>query len=388
MLYDIIIIGGGMVGASLACALRDAPLRIAIVDAMPPNVTEDHRLIALTDKSHGLLQQIGIWPLLVAHAAPIQQVHVSRRGQFGTTRLTAEEAGLSALGYVVPAKNIASALHNTLAGHQNITIIHSAKLKQLEQHKAHATVDIETTTGNRKLDGTLIIGADGSFSTVRELLNIATETTDYQQSAIVTITELQRSHQHIAYERFLDQGIIAMLPLPGNRTATIWTDRNEVTSELMALDDVAFLQCLQNKFGYRLGRLLRIQKRYTYPLQMIKAQQLIKQHVMLIGNAAHTLSPVAAQGLNLALSEIAMLTQTILDQSHQLAAPNWQNYLTWQQQQQSISTRLSHQLPWLFSQNILPITLLRQVGMIGLDMCLPLKKYFTEKTLGVNKLHD
>jgi 2-octaprenyl-6-methoxyphenol hydroxylase len=341
MQYDLIIIGGGMVGASLACALQESTLRIALVDAAPLNTRHDPRLIALNYSSYCLLHNLGVWQDLAEHAAPIEQVHISDRGHFGKIRLKAEEAGVGALGYVVPAQEINAALNHALTKQNRITILRPATLKQLSQTESHAnlTIETETETDTIELQGKIIIGADGTHSTVRELLNIQTQITECQQSAIVTITELKRSHLGVAYERFHQTGAVAMLPLVGNRVATIWTDDNQAIDALLQLDDASFLKTLQTQFGYRLGRLKHIGKRYTYPLHMLKSEQMIKQHVVLMGNAAHTLLPLAAQGLNLALAEIAMLAQCITDNPHD---PNWQTYLSWQEKQQSNSTRLSH----------------------------------------------
>lgn len=379
MQYDIIIIGGGMVGASLACALQNTNLRIALVDATPLQAHADHRLIALNYSSYVLLNNLGIWQDLSSHAAPIQQVHISDRGHFGKIRLKAEEVGVQALGYVVPAQEINSALNRTIAKQSTVTILRPATLKQLSQVPTHATIAIETTEGMIELQGKLIIGADGTHSSVRELLNIPTETTPCEQSALVTVTELHRPHLNIAYERFHQSGAIAMLPLVDERVATIWTDDNHIIRNLLQQDDVAFLATLQKQFGYRLGRLKYIGKRYSYPLHMLRSKQTIQQRVVLLGNAAHTLLPLAAQGLNLALAEIAMLTQCIIDNPTE---PNWQLYQTWQEKQQANSTRLSHQLPKLFSDDFSLVTIARQIGMIGLDMCPPIKKRFAWQAMG------
>jgi 2-octaprenyl-6-methoxyphenol hydroxylase len=370
--FDIVIIGGGMVGASLACALRDTSLRIALVDAAPLNTENDPRLIALNYSSYCLFNNLGVWDAMASHAEAIKQVHVSDRGHLGMTRLNASDVGLSALGYVVPAKYINAALDHTLNQHaanhpesQHITILRPAKLKMLTQTDKLATLTIETESGEIQLETKLVIGADGTHSTVRAELGITSEVTDYQQSALVTITTLNRPHQNIAYERFHTSGAIAMLPLTEQRVATIWTDEKEVIAHLLQLNDAEFLAELQKQFGYRVGRLMSVAKRHMFPLQMMKTTQTHKQQVLLIGNAAHTLHPIAAQGLNLALAEIAMLAQVILD-TPQLT--DWQPYLDWQQKQESASAGLSHQLPRLFASDFSVMNFIRQLGMIGLDI--------------------
>lgn len=374
MQFDIIIIGGGMVGAAMASTLRSSPFKVAMIDATPTYPAQDHRLIALNYSSICLLKNLGVWPLLAPNAAAIKEVHVSQRGHFGATRLTAAETKLPELGYVVPAKYINPALYENL---DNITLIRPATLKNLEQEIDHVALTVTTPTGTEKITAKIVIGADGTHSTVRQLLNIPTETFDYQQSALVTVTELRHSHHHVAYERFLQTGAIAMLPLVGAKAATIWTDSRENIDRLMQLNDSAFLETLQKQFGYRLGRFKAIEQRYTYPLKMLLAEQQTKQRVTLIGNALHTLHPIAAQGLNLALYEIAQLYEHF---SHQEI--DTLSLSTFMPAKQKISTSLAHNLSWLFAQDFFIMNTARQIGMLGLDLCQPLKARFTRHAIG------
>ena len=378
MKFDIIIIGGGMVGAALACALRNTSLRIALIDATSATPSNDPRLIALNDSSCSLLKNLDVWPQLANHSETIAEVHASFRGQFGSTRILAKEIGLASLGSVVPAKYINAALYDTLTQIKNVEIIRPAILKNFLQLDTHVSVDIEIHSEVKTLETKILIGADGTQSTVRKLLEIPTEFFDYHQSAIVTETTLQRSHHNIAYERFHDTGAIAMLPLSENLTATIWSDSNANVAQLMQLDDADFLNHLQKIFGYRLGKLKSIGKRYTYPLQMTRAKQQIKQRVILIGNAAHTLHPIAAQGLNLALHEVAVIAENFAQQkSENLSLQNLLNNT-----QEQASVRLSHYLPKLFTSDFFIVKLSRQLGMIGLDICSIAKRRFAKHALG------
>lgn len=373
MIFDIVIVGGGMVGASLASALAPFNLNVALIDAALQFPQNDHRLIALNHTSCNLFKNIGIWNALEPYAAPIKEIHVSHRGSFGVTRLNAADNKLLALGHVVPAKYINAALYNNL---NHITQIYSAKLIALTQDTNQVELSIETPAGNKNIVGKKIIAADGSFSTVRELLNIPTQKIDYAQTALVTTTELQRSHENIAYERFINSGAIAMLPLCGNQAATIWTDKTENIKNLMSLTDEDFTKTLQKQFGYRLGRFVSTGKRFTYPLQMICAEQQVKQHVCLIGNAAHTVHPVAAQGLNLALYEIALL----VDQIKQQGLDNW--FVDFKISQQDISVKLSHGLKQLFATDFPIVNAVRQLGVLGFECIPPLKRAFINRLLG------
>lgn len=378
MQYDIIIIGGGMVGASLACALQDTSLRVALIDATPHAPSNDPRLIALSYSSCNLLKKIGIWPALSLHAEPIQQIHVSHRGHFGITRIKASDIELPTLGHLIPAHIINTALDEKLKNISHVEVIRPATLKEITNITADSenfsSLSIQTATETIQLTARLVIGADGTHSTVRNLLNIPTETIDYQQSALVTITELQRSHHNIAYERFLEQGAIAMLPLTGLRAATICTNSNEQITHLMQMSNEDFLVYLQNQFGYRLGRLTGVHKRYTYPLKLVLAKETQKQNVILIGNAAHTFHPIAAQGFNLALHEVAELVEQLKTMQ--------QPFMFTPSNMKEISTQLSHRLTWLFSTDFFLLNVARQFGMFGLDFCTPAKKYFMRKSLG------
>ncbi len=374
MNFDIIIVGGGMVGASLALSLRASPYRIALVDANATNLADDKRFIALNHSSYCLFENLKIWDSLAPHATAINEVHVSHRGSFGITRLTAREMNLAALGFVVPAKEINLALYNNL---ENITLLRPARLIDMSQTSEEAELTIETPEGTQKIRGKIIIGADGNYSTVRQLLNISEKKLDYQQSAIVSMIALNRSHHHIAYERFQDNGAIAMLPLTENRAAMIWTADNEEIHLLEKMSDDVFLQTLQKKFGYRLGRLKKNHGRALFPLVSIQAEQQIKGRTILIGNALHALHPIAAQGLNLALYEVSTLSDYLKKNS--LDTFSLDNFA---EAQQKIITRFSHHLNTLFTSDFFVLNAARQLGMIGLDLCRPLKLRFMRQLLG------
>ena len=387
MKFDIIIIGGGMVGATLACALSELnknALKIALIDAAAPfshHAHQDKRLIALNDSNCCLFEKLGIWGDLLPFGAPIEQVHVSHQGHFGMIRLSPQTLGLTTLGYVIPAKDINTVLFSYLQKKENITLFFSEKLLELTQDENtdQVFITVSTASGEKKYRADVVIGADGSDSTVRRLLNIPIQKIDYQQSALVTVTELTREHKNIAYERFQEQGAIAMLPLKGTSVATIWTAPTVFINELMQLSDLEFLQLLQKQFGYRLGRLKKIHPRATYPLSMQYAEQQKKKNVLLIGNAAHTLHPIAAQGLNSALYEVAVLTEYLAAQnSLKNGLENFQVHYS----QQNFSRYLSDGLVKLFSNQSLLPTILRQTGMISFDLCSVAKKKFAHLAMG------
>lgn len=375
LLFDIIIVGGGLVGAGLASALQQTNLRVALIDARFPS-NDDPRLLALNAGSCQFLENLDLWSALAPHAAPIHQVHVSNQGHFGAVRLTREDAQLAALGHVIPAYHIETTLNIALEKLPNISIFRPATLLTLTQENGLATLAIQTETGEKILQAPLVIGADGTESTVRKQLQIKTDIFDYSQSALVTRTSLQRSHKHIAYERFNANGAIAMLPLVNNECATIWTADNDTINHLMGLSDEAFVETLQQEFGYRLGRLLSIAKRHVYPLRMVRAENAFSGCVLLLGNSAHTLSPIAAQGFNLALYEVAVLVDGIK------AKLDLKQISEQIQRQQSMSIGVSHRLTKMFSNRYSFMSLALQLGMMGLDITTPVKKSFIANIMG------
>ncbi len=391
MRYDLIIVGGGLVGAGLLLALRKTNLRIALIDARLPSL-DDPRLFALNDSSCNFLSNIGLWDKLSSHATAIHEVHVSNQGKFGSVRLKRHDVGLSSLGYVIPAHIIEQVMHDELMTLPHVSLYRPATLQSLTQTDELATLTLkqETCANEIILQSPLVIGADGTDSTVRAQLDIKTSMFDYKQSALVTRTQLKRSHHHIAYERFTDDGAIAMLPLADNTCATIWTAPTDKISAYMQLSEAEFLQCLQNEFGYRLGSLHSIAKRYTFPLRMVRANKSFEQCVFLLGNSLHTLSPIAAQGFNLALYEVAALIEKITEKLITNDAFNVSDLVSVNEQIEKhqamsigISHRLSHQLN--AAKNSVWSTLAIQFGMLALDLATPVKKRFISGMLGRTK---
>lgn len=381
--FDLIIVGGGLVGAGLAAALRETNLKIALIDARLPS-SQDPRLFALNSSSCQFLKNLGLWSALAPYAAPIQQVHVSHQGHFGTVRLASEEVNLPSLGHVIPAKYIEAALNEALTA-SHVTLYRPAVLQAIQQNAEQASLTIMINGGEKILQSSLVIGADGTESTVRKQLNMAADIVDYDQSAIVTRTSLKRSHAGMAYERFTSEGAIAMLPLINDECATIWTAKSDRIAHLMTLSDAEFLGRLQKEFGYRLGRLQQIHARHVFPLRMVRAEKMVDQCIFLLGNAAHTLHPIAAQGFNLALYEVAVLAEDIkakLAKQETLAALDLLNISEKIQKQQAMSIGMSHRLSRLFSHESLLLNFLSQIGMVLFDMAAPIKKRFIKQALG------
>lgn len=383
--YDIIIIGKGLVGASLAIALSGAGIKIALVDDSPANSGAQERSIVLSHTSKQILQSLHLWQQLKPQVCPIKHIHVSERFGFGFTRMDASNEKLNALGYVTSAKNITASLNHRLDELQNIKFI-PGKFISSENFTDHSAIRVQTKESIEILTAQLIVAADGQNSSVRNNQNISVKTFDYGHKAIISRITLKRDHQHIAYERFTDLGSIAMLPLNDQFCSLIWAIPNDKAEQILALDDSAFLKILQEYFGYRLGKLISCTPRKAIPLQLVTAAQQIQPRLVLLGNAAHTLHPIAGQGLNLGWRDMAVLAEVIVaafNKGNDIGAIDLlQNYLKRRRDDQLFITHFTHQLVGVFANTHLPFTFLRDMGLILIEIISPLKHYLIEKALG------
>lgn len=391
MNYDIIIVGGGMVGAAMACALRDTGLCIALVDtaappaAAPPNY--DDRTVALADGSRRIFEALGVWSVLAPQAAAIQRIHISDRGRFGFTRLNAADAGLPALGYVVANRAVAAALYDAIKQTPSITLYAPAAARAIVADTAGARVTLTGEVGNQVLNGRLVIAADGADSPVRAMLGIDAHRVDYGQAAVVTAVTPTRAPDGTAYERFTATGPLALLPAVNDRYVLVWSMPQMRAEELSALDDRAFLATLQDRFGDRLGDFARVGRRQLYPLALTHVTEHVRERVALIGNAAHTVHPVAGQGFNLGLRDVATLAQIVVDATragHDIGALDvLRRYAAWRARDNRTIAGFTHSLIRLFSNDYLPVALARNLGLIAVDLVPPLKRRFIRMTSGL-----
>ena len=314
-LFDIAIIGGGLVGMSLATALAECDCRVLLVEQNPATVNQadvlDLRTTGLTRSSQQAFMQVGIWNDIALKATSIQRLDISEQGNFGGARIDANEFNASPIGYMVPNHHLIEVLSQRVSKQSNLTIMSSASLIELAEEPEGYSLIVNQHEQNKKLQTSLLVGADGANSKVRELLNIKAEQKKYHQSAIITNVRPQKAHNEIAYERFTEHGPLAVLPIQENCCALIWTQPEEKVDHYMQMDDQSFLQALQSAFGYRLGKFVEVGKRSAYPLSLSVSDQLVKCDAVLIGNAAQAVHPVAAQGFNLGLRDVQALVQLL-----------------------------------------------------------------------------
>jgi len=398
--FDVIIIGGGLAGASLACALASAAddkgLKVAVVEAFELNAASqpcyDDRTIALSYGSRCIFDSMGVWSSLAEQAEVIDSIHISDRGHFGVTRLSSEQEGVEALGYVLENRNIGQQLYRVMSESTDITLFCPAELKKLQQHETSAggqvSVEVMIDGSIQSLSAALLIAADGNNSQVMKLLNIGSSRKDYEQSALITNVTPGKKHNNVAYERFTDSGPLAFLPMTQNRCSVVWTLSPEQADTLYALDDADFLEQLQQRFGYRLGRIKKVGKRHIYPLFLQSATRMVHGRVAVIGNAAHSVHPVAGQGFNLALRDVALLSELIVD--HRRAGTDigsrsmLQQYQTQRDEDIKRVYRFTDTLVRTFSNSIPPLAHMRSLGLLVVDVLPDLKHQLAVQSMGLN----
>ncbi|MFN2310012.1 MAG: 2-octaprenyl-6-methoxyphenyl hydroxylase [Gammaproteobacteria bacterium] len=388
--YDILIGGGGLVGASLACALSGQGLRIGLVEAVPygepGQPSYDDRAIALAAGTQRIFASLGLWPALASQVTPIHQIHVSDRGHFGFVRLDRAEQGEPALGYVALGRELGAALTARLAACADVECIAPARVTGIETRAECVQVRVASGAAERVLTARLLVAADGAQSTLRRLADIPEDRRDYGQTALIANLSPERPPANIAYERFTDTGPLALLPMSGGRCALVWTLRNDQVEAVLALDDAAFLARLQERFGWRLGRLLRVGQRTAYPLHLVRARAAVGPRLALIGNAAHTLHPIAGQGFNLGLRDVAALAEVLIEArraGRDIGAPAvLARYAAWRQADTRRVIAFTDGLTRLFASPLPPVVWARDLGMLALNLCPPAKRLFARLSMG------
>ena len=387
MKYDIIIAGGGMIGSSLALALAPLSLRVAIVEPVPRNAADqpsfDDRSTALSRSTKRMYSAMGLWDQIAAAATPVKKIHVSDRGRFGFSHIAAEEQKVEALGYVVINRVLGAVLQEALVDVPNLDVLCPAKVTAVDLAPGGVTTTIQHADDRTEaLTSRLLVAADGARSEVREKLGIAAAHKAYEQRAIIGNLLPEKPLHNCAYERFTSNGPLAMLPITDGRAGFVWTVAEHEADRILALEDAAFLDELQAEFGYRLGTFSRVGKRDSYPLHLSKALRLTATRSVLIGNAAHGLHPVAAQGFNLGLRDVAALCDCIaefnLDDDELL-----QHYAAWRKRDQGKLVGFTDGLVELFSSDRRSVRALRGLGMLAFDVVPGVRSLFAKHTMGL-----
>lgn len=385
--FDVAIVGGGLVGASLAVALARSNKSVVLIESTLPPASSpswDERTIAINAASRRILAGLGLWARLEPDAEPILSTHISERGMFGVARFTAEDAGEPALGYNIPLRAIGAVLQQAVQSTGEVRMVCPATVRGLSAGPRQIELQIggETAESRRKIEASLVVAADGAHSAVRLLLGIGAEQLDYGQVAIVGAVRPERPHRGVAYERFTPDGPIALLPRPQDRCALVWTVPTATTAEILGWNDPEFLLRLQDRFGYRLGRFLEAGRRQGYPLRRVMSDALTAPRVIFAGNAAQALHPVAAQGFNLGLRDAATVAELVAGAADPGATELLAEYAARRRQDREQVASFTDQLVRLFSNAIPGLRSARHLGLLALDVWPAAKQEVLRRNLG------
>lgn len=400
----IAIVGGGMVGISFALFLSKylSDTKIILIEKFSlPQLSKgeqptlpvlqpsfDARSTAISAGGAHLLQSVGCWPLIEKHVATIRSIHISDKGHFQGSHLLADDYDVNALGYVVENSWLGQCLVHQLQ-QTDIDCLAPAVVTQCHFKKDHAELTLDQCEINQ-LNVDLVIAADGTDSPLCKMIGIDHQEKSYAQSAIIANVALEKSHQNIAYERFTESGPIALLPLENcdntHRAALVWTHPSHRVDAIMQMDDGELLSVLQKTFGYRAGVFSAIGKRQEYPLTQVVVEEQVRSRLVVAGNAAHFLHPVAGQGFNLSLRDGAalaeVLSQAKITNEDIGSYTVLQRYMNKREQDQDITVGLTHAMVKSFSSNNLTLSLLRQLGLMNLNFHTSIKKTFVKQMMG------
>ena len=383
---DILIVGGGLVGASLAIALEGSGLSVALAEAAPPKVdlqpSYDERNLALARATVNALDALGVWAHCGAKATPIRKIHVSRQGEFGAVRMDASRHGVDAFGATLPARELGNGLLARLDECRSPQRLAPAKLEALEIEDDAVAATLATAGGARVVRARLLVGADGTASFVRTALGVEHDSTDYAQTAFVATVTPERAPD-CAYERFTASGPVALLPLAQGRAGVVLTVPTQQADRVAALDDAGFIALLHERFGWRLGRLSRPGRRVSYPLRRLYARQIVAPRTVLVGNAAQTLHPIGAQGFNLGLRDALTLAELLVDAQSDPGDPALlAEYAACRREDREGTAAGSDALARWTADDSLPLKLLRSVGLLALDRIAPLQAALARRGMG------
>ncbi len=390
---EVLIVGGGLVGSTLAHALAQIPVSTVLVEEHDPGHLKepgfDDRSTALASGSQRILHGLGVWDEVAGEAEPIRTIHISERGRFGATRIHATQEGVPALGYTVENRVLTGTVWPKIRAAEAVTCLAPGRLEDFKVEASGVTASVGTGGSSHTIRARLLVAADGARSRVRSALGIGVREDDYGQKGVILNCETEMPHNGRAFERFTPTGPLAMLPLGRGRMAVVWTLPREEGDRVGALDDEPFGDALQRAFGYRLGRIRQIGVRSAWPLHRVRADSLSATRAVLVGNAAFSLHPVAGQGFNLALRDIAALAELICDarrddpDADPGAAVVLDRYAAWRAADQRRIAEFTHGLMRLFTIDAAPLAVSRGLGLMAFDLVPGAKRWLARQAMGL-----
>jgi len=400
--YDLVVVGAGMVGASFCCALenllRESPISVLVIEAIAPNnglakqSSFDARSTALSFGSRKIFEEFAVWQELGAAVSAIDEIQVSDRGRLGAVSLSAQEQKVDALGYVVENKRLGEVLNARLLGSDKINLLSPAAVSSIKATEGGMQLRLQHGDSDAIVDTSLVVLADGGKSPVCGQLGISQSIERYDQHALIANIVFEKPHNNIAYERFTDTGPLAILPLQAidgtNRGSLVWTLSVEQAAEFREMYEEQLLSLLQERFGFKLGKITNIGERFVYPLSLSLAKEQVRPGLALLGNVAHTLHPVAGQGLNLALRDARVLVDVLGKAMQQEAALGdmsmLSEYVARQEADQALTTQFTHNITKLFSSNNDAKVWLRKFGLLAIELSPRVRHSLAERAMGLS----
>lgn len=400
--YDLVVVGAGMVGASFCCALenllRESPISVLVIEAIAPNnglvkqSSFDARSTALSFGSRKIFEEFAVWQELGAAVSAIDEIQVSDRGRLGAVSLSAQEQKVDALGYVVENKRLGEVLNARLLGSDKINLLSPAAVSSIKATEGGMQLRLQHGDSDAIVDTSLVVLADGGKSPVCGQLGISQSIERYDQHALIANIVFEKPHNNIAYERFTDTGPLAILPLQAidgtNRGSLVWTLSVEQAAEFREMYEEQLLSLLQERFGFKLGKITNIGERFVYPLSLSLAKEQVRPGLALLGNVAHTLHPVAGQGLNLALRDARVLVDVLGKAMQQEAALGdmsmLSEYVARQEADQALTTQFTHNITKLFSSNNDAKVWLRKFGLLAVELSPRVRHSLAERAMGLS----
>ena len=376
--YDLAIVGGGIVGVTLACGLKNSPLRVVLIESQPKAVAIRRRqAYALTLQTGRILQGIGVWDEILPNITTFDQISLSDSDHPNVVHFKPEDLGTEGLGYVGEHSVILTAMHDFLDSCENVSWLCPSQVVNVNYQPDFAEIEVETEGNTQTLRTQLVIAADGSRSPLRQAVGISTYGWKYWQSCIAMTIKTEKSHQNVAFERFWPSGPMGVLPLPGNRCQVVWTAPHAEAQALKDLDEKAFLELLEYRTGGLLGRLELESDRYVFPVQLMQSARYIQPRLALVGDAAHCCHPVGGQGLNMGVRDAGALAQVLRKASEngedigQLRV--LKRYEGWRQKENLVILGFTDFLDRMFSGNWRPKVIIRRWGLWSLQKVKPLR---------------
>jgi len=390
--YDVAIIGGGLVGASLACALAPLGLKVALIEAVAFRAASqpsyDDRTLALSASSCGILKGLGIWGSLESNTTPIREIQVREYQRPGRVVMKPGELGLDRFGHVVEARVFGAAIMERLPQLDKLDFLCPAAVTGVHIDDDVATIEFTGENGDEQIEAALLVGADGANSFIRESLGIEAERHDYRQTAVICNITPEQDHRGRAFECFTPTGPFAVMPHVNGRCGLIWCVSPDQVDAIMTMPEPEFLEAAQLRFGNHLGAFMKMGKRSSYPLRLVRALEDVRPRAVILGNAAHAIHPIGAQGFNLGLRDVAVLAELLWEETSKGADADVGNmdllnrYSSWRKRDQGGTIAYSDGLARLFSNPSPLAATVRTAGLLAHALIPSLRRQMAVRAMG------